>query len=98
MDLSLWHHDAVSDSDRPPWTATARALVLYNPEDEWRYAIYSEAWVLDGVLLGVSVKIPPEEAQALLVAKVEGLTDRQYAATWTQDEPHWWTAELTTLR
>jgi hypothetical protein len=77
-----------------PWRAPARNVVLYNPSGEWRYAIYGDAGIVDGVLLGVSSNVSLEEAQAFLIDQVAKLTGLQYSATWQQDESCWWTAQL----
>jgi hypothetical protein len=37
-----WHRALVPDSEPPARKATARNLVLYNPKNEWRYAIYND--------------------------------------------------------
>ncbi len=84
----------VPDRKRPAWKATARTLVLYNPKGEWRFAVYNDKGIIDGALSDVSAEITPEEAQARLLAKVEEITEQRYVARWTQDQPHWWTADL----
>lgn len=77
-----------------PWKARARALVLYRPEDQWRYAIYNDAGIIDGALQDLSPDIAPEEAQALLLRQVEQDTGLTYAAAWRLDQPGWWSADL----
>ena len=83
-------------SARPAWKSTARTLLLYNPKAQWRYAIYNDAGILDGALPDVEAEIPPEDAQELLLRQIEEDTGQRYVATWTQDKPHWWSAELRT--
>jgi hypothetical protein len=89
---SCCHAWDVSASDEP-WRAPVRYLVLYNSSGEWRYAIYSDAGTLDGVLVGVPPNVGPEVAQAVLLDQVAKLTGRHYSANWQQDESHWWTAQ-----
>ncbi|GIE76773.1 hypothetical protein Aph02nite_27230 [Actinoplanes philippinensis] len=36
------------DRKRSAWKATARTLVLYNPEGSWRFAVYNDAGIIDG--------------------------------------------------
>ncbi|MEU0561385.1 hypothetical protein [Dactylosporangium sp. NPDC006015] len=83
----------VIDPRRHAWKATARVLVLYNPKGQWRYAVYNDKGVLDG-MLDASAEAAPEEAQAQLLAEVEEITEQRYVARWTQNRPHWWTADL----
>ncbi|BEL05422.1 hypothetical protein Q0Z83_036130 [Actinoplanes sichuanensis] len=82
---------------RPVWKATARALVLYNPEGQWRFAIYNDAGIIDGGIPDTSAKIAPDEAQAWLLANVEEITEQRYVAEWKQNQPHWWSADLTVV-
>ncbi|MGY4643341.1 hypothetical protein [Cellulomonas sp. URHB0016] len=83
------------ESERSAWKAVARTLVLHDRDGRWRYAVYSDEGVVDGVLrTGGSGEVAPAEAQARLLAEVEELTGRRYVATWTQDEPHVWSADL----
>jgi hypothetical protein len=84
----------VPESERPAWKATARTLVLYIPKGQWRFAIYNDEGIVDGALADVSAEIAPEQAQARLLAKVEEMTEQRYVATWKQDKPHWWAADL----
>jgi hypothetical protein len=77
-----------------PFGEPPLAASLYNPKNEWRCAIHNDAGIKDRVLRGVSPEIPPEEAQSLLLHQVEEQTGQRYDATWTQDKPHWWSAEL----
>lgn len=86
----------VPPSKRPAWKEAARALVLYNPKTEWRYAIYNDAGIIDGALLDAGANTSPRDAQALLLRRVEEDTGQRYVAAWTQDKPHWWSAELRT--
>lgn len=51
--------------------------------------------VIDGALPG-GAQIPQGEPQVFLLRQVEERTGRRYIATWTQDKPHWWSAELRT--
>lgn len=83
----------VSESERP-WKATARTLVLYNPEGRWRFAIYNDEGTIDGTLPHVPAETAAEEAQARLLARVEEITEQRHVARWKQDKPHWWSAEL----
>jgi hypothetical protein len=80
-----------------PWTAPARVLVLYSAEDEWRYAIYSDVGVADGVLDGLRGSAAPEQAQTALLSRVVDVTGRHYSATWDEHEPHRWTADLSVV-
>jgi hypothetical protein len=80
-----------------PWTAPARVLVLYNAEDEWRYAIYSDVGVVDGVLDGLPGSAAAEEAQTALLTRVADVTGRRYSATWDAQAPHRWTADLSVV-
>ncbi|BEL10774.1 hypothetical protein Q0Z83_089650 [Actinoplanes sichuanensis] len=82
---------------KPAWKATARTLVLYNPEGQWRFAIYNDAGIIDGGIPDASAKIPPDEAQAWLLANVEEITEQRYVAAWKQNQPHWWSADLTVV-
>ena len=80
-----------------PWTAPACVLVLYNAKDEWRYAIYSDVGVVDGVLDGLPGGAAPEEAQTALLARVVDVTGRRYSATWDAHEPLLWIADLSVV-
>jgi hypothetical protein len=80
--------------DGKPWEAPARTLVLYCPKDQWRYAVYSEAGIMDGYLPGLAASATPDEAQAALVAKVEADTGLTYTVSWKRDKPRWWSADL----
>jgi hypothetical protein len=86
----------VPPADRP-WTAPARILVLYTAEHEWRYAIYSDAGVADGVLAGLPRSAAPEEAQTALLARAVDVTGRHYVAVWDAPGPHRWTADLSVV-
>lgn len=76
------------------WKATVRVLVLYDSRGEWRYAVYSDVGVADGVLDGLRESAALEEAQAALLARVAEATGRQYAAAWAAHEPRVWTADV----
>jgi hypothetical protein len=80
-----------------PWKAPAKSLVLYCPKEQWRFATFSDFGVVDGFLADVSPETAPEEAQRLLVARVQADTELTYAATWKSDKPRWWSAELTVV-
>ena len=88
------HPEPVTGQHRKPWAARARALVLYCPTDQWRYAIYNDEGIIDGALLDVSPDADPADAQATLLRKVEEITGLHYAANWKQDKPRWWSAAL----
>jgi len=75
-----------------PWTAPAHSLVLWRTERHWRYAIHSEAGILDG---GLDEHGTPDEAQKTLLVRVQELTGLTYVATWSMDRPDWWKADLT---
>ena len=75
-----------------PWTAPAHSLVLWRTERRWRYAIHSEAGVLDG---GLDEQATTEEAQKALLVRVQQSTGLTYMATWSMDKPDWWSADLT---
>ncbi|MEV0564874.1 hypothetical protein [Dactylosporangium sp. NPDC050588] len=57
----------MSESERPAWKSTARALVLYNPKGEWRFAVYHARSTSDGVLVDVPDEAAPAVAQAQLM-------------------------------
>lgn len=82
------------DRKRPAWKATARTLVLYNPEGSWRFAIYNDAGIIDGGFPDALAEITPEQAQARLLTNVEEITQQRYVAEWEQDRPCWWSADL----
>jgi hypothetical protein len=84
----------MAEWDDKPWTAPARSLVLYCPKGQWRFAIYNEAGVVDGVLSDLSATVSPDEAQAVLLNRVQEDTGLTYLATWRQDKPDWWSADL----
>lgn len=77
-----------------PWTAIARRVVLYNAGGKWRYALYSDAGVADGVLDGPPPSAAAKEAQAALLSRVADMTGHHYSAIWTVQEPRGWSAEL----
>ena len=68
--------------------------MLYCPKGQWRFAIYNEAGILNGFLADVPASASPEEAQTLLLNRVQEGTGLTYVATWTQDEAQWWSATL----
>lgn len=76
------------------WKAPAKSLVLYCPQGQWRFAIYNEAGIIDGAL-DLPADVDPTEAQATLLGQVQEDTGLVYAATWHNDKPDWWSAELT---
>lgn len=83
--------------DDKPWTAPAHSLVLYCPKGQWRYAIFSAAGIVDGVLSDLAPNTPPTDAQAFLLDRVGADTGLRYMAVWKQDQDRWWSAQLTTL-
>jgi hypothetical protein len=68
--------------------------VLYCPNQQWRYASYNEAGIIDGYLPDVPPSDAPDNAQAALMAKVEADTGLRYRVNWTFDKPQWWSTEL----
>jgi hypothetical protein len=80
-----------------PWTATARIAVLYDAGGEWRYAIYGDLGVADGVLDGPARGATPEQAQAALLDRVADVTGRRYSAVWTAHESRRWTGDLSVV-
>lgn len=82
------------DGQREPWPKRARTLILYCPQGQWRYAIYNDDGIVDGSLPDLSPAVDPQDAQAALLREVEEFTGLRYTATWREDEPRWWSAEL----
>jgi hypothetical protein len=80
---------------KQPCTAPARSLVLWRTERRWRYAIHSEAGILDGGLGDLDEQASAVEAQMTLLGRVQHSTGLTYVATWSLDRPDWWSAELT---
>jgi hypothetical protein len=78
-----------------PWTAPAHSLVLWRTGPRWRYAIHSEAGILDGGLGELRHEAQIDDAQTDLLRTVQEATGLVYAAIWTMDRPEWWSAELT---
>jgi hypothetical protein len=80
-----------------PWKSVARVLVLYDTRGVWRYAVYSDVGVVDGVLDDLPERAALEHAQAALLAHVTHSTGHRYTAAWQSHDPHLWTADISPL-